>query len=124
MAKYSYLLKDDDVKRWFDNLTASSSVTADEQLRVLGRYCELNNSTPKKILQQAETKAFRDNFIDFVRKLESQGKAGSYIERYKKVLASWLSYNDVRAKLKVNISRWIEPDFVNLFLVVPPHAIS
>ena len=82
MVKYSHLLEDSDVKRWYDNLAAGSPITADVYLRGLGRYCELNNSTPKKILQQAETKAFRDNFIDFVRKLESQGKAVSYITRY------------------------------------------
>ena len=103
MVKYGYLLKDNDVKRWYDNLVAGSSITAEVYLRGLGRYCELENSTPKKILLEAESKAFRDSFIDFVRKLESQGKAGSYITRYKKVLASWLSYNGIQVKLKVNI---------------------
>lgn len=103
MVKYSYLLKDNDVKRWFDNLAVGSPITADVYLRGLGRYCELENSTPKKILREAKTKAFRDSFIDFVRKLESQGKAGSYITRYKKVLTSWLAYNGKQVKLKVNI---------------------
>jgi len=103
MVKYDYLLKDDDVKRWYDNLVAGSSITAEVYLRSLGRYCELENSTPKKILQEAETKAFRDSFMDFVRKLESQSKAGSYIMRYKKVLLSWLAYNGLPVKLKVNI---------------------
>ena len=103
MVKYSYLLKDEDIKRWYDNLVAGSSITAEVYLRGLGRYCVLENSTPKKILLEAETKEFRDSFIDFVRKLESQGKAGSYITRYKKVLASWLTYNGKQVKLKVNI---------------------
>jgi hypothetical protein len=70
MVKYDYLLNDEDVKRWYYNLVAGSSITAEVYLRGLGRYCELENSTPKKILQEAETKAFRDSFIDFVRKLE------------------------------------------------------
>ena len=42
----------------------------------------MNNTTPNKILREAEAKAFKDNFIDFVRKLEGQGKAGSYIIRF------------------------------------------
>jgi len=84
-------------------LVAGSSITAEVYLRGLGRYCELEKSTPKKILLEAETKAFRDSFTDFVRKLESQGKAGSYITRYKKVLASWLTYNDKQVNLKVKI---------------------
>jgi hypothetical protein len=47
---------------------------------------------------------FRDGFTDFVRDLERKGKAGSYIARFKKVLHSWLYYNNVNVKLKVNIS--------------------
>jgi len=103
MVKYDYLLDDIDIKRWYDNLAAASAITADVYLRGLGRFCELNNTYPKKILAEAETKAFRDNFTDFVRKLENQGKAGSYITRYKKVLTSWLAYNGIQVKLKVNI---------------------
>ncbi|MGA2681884.1 MAG: site-specific integrase [Candidatus Bathyarchaeia archaeon] len=103
MVKFDYLLKDDDVKRWYDNLVAGSAITADVNLGLLGRFCELSDTTPKKILEEAETKAFRDSFTDLVRKLESQGKAGSYINRYKKVLLSWLSYNGLQVKLKVKI---------------------
>jgi len=35
--------------------------------------------------------------------MEKEGKAGSYLSRFKKVLNSWLSYNGVDVKLKVNI---------------------
>jgi hypothetical protein len=35
--------------------------------------------------------------------MEKEGKAGSYLSRFKKVLNSWLSYNGVNVKLKVNI---------------------
>jgi site-specific recombinase XerC len=92
-----------DVKRWFDNLAAKSIITASVYLRTLGLYCELNKTNPKDIVKLAETKAFRDNFMDFVRRLEREGKAGSYIARFKKVLHSWLSYNGLNVKLKVNI---------------------
>jgi hypothetical protein len=46
---------------------------------------------------------FRDEFIDFVRQLEREGKAGSYIVRFKKVLHSWLKYNNISIKLHINI---------------------
>jgi hypothetical protein len=36
-------------------------------------------------------KAFRDGFVDFVRSLEREGKAGSYMARFEKVIRSWLS---------------------------------
>jgi hypothetical protein len=102
-AKYAHLLEDADVRRWFDNLAAKSVVTATVYLRTLRLYCELNGSDPKAILKAARTKAFRDDFTDFIRRMEREGKAGSYLSRFKKVLNSWLSYNGVNVKLKVNI---------------------
>jgi len=97
-------LEDRDVRRWFENLAARSKVTAMVYLRTLGLYCEMNRTDPKAILKVAGTKEFRDDFIDFVRSLERQGKAGSYIVRFKKVLRSWLAFNGLDVKLKVNIA--------------------
>jgi hypothetical protein len=57
-AKYAYLLEDEDVRRWFDNLAAKSLLTATVYLRNLGLYCELNKTDPKSILKVAGTKAF------------------------------------------------------------------
>jgi hypothetical protein len=102
-AKYARLIGDADVRRWFVNLAAKSIVTATVYLRTFGLYCELNGTDPKAILKVAKTKAFRDNFTDFVRSMEREGKAASYLARFKKVLNSWLSYNGVNVKLKVNI---------------------
>ena len=97
-------MEDRDVRRWFENLAARSKVTAMVYLRTLGLYCEMNRTDPKAILKVAGTKEFRDDFIDFVRSLERQGKAGSYIVRFKKVLRSWLAFNGLDVKLKVNIA--------------------
>jgi len=102
-SKYSGLLEDQDVKRWIDNLSANSLITAEVYLRTMGLYCDLLGTTPKKILKDAPSKRFRDQFTDLVRKMEKEGKAGSYIERFKKVILSWLSYNNMDVKLKVNI---------------------
>ncbi|MEE9282680.1 MAG: hypothetical protein V3U49_01240 [Nitrososphaerales archaeon] len=102
-TKYADLLNDKDVKRWYENLLARSDLTATVYLRSLGLFCSLNKTSPKKILDQSSTKRFRDNFTDFVRKQEREGKAGSYIARFKKVIISWLAYNNVSLKLKVNI---------------------
>ena len=103
-GKYSSLLEDEDVRRWFDNLAAKSILTATVSLRNLGLYCELNGTSPKEILRSAKTKAFRDRFTDFIRRLEREGKAGSYLSRFKKVLHSWLAYNGLNVRLKVNIA--------------------
>jgi len=55
------------------------------------------------LLNVARTKTFRDGFTDFVRRLEREGKAGSYIARSKKTLHSWFSYNGLDVRLKVNV---------------------
>jgi len=84
-------------------LADKSIETATVYLRTLGFYCELNRTDPKAIRKAAKTKTFRDGFTDFIRRMEREGKAGSYLSRFKKVLNSWLSYNGVNVKLKVNI---------------------
>lgn len=102
-AKYGDLLLDDTLKRWHDNLKARSMITAEVYLRTMGLYCDLNNTNPQRIVRDGKTKEFKDSFTDFVRKLESEGKAGSYIVRFKKVLRSWLKFNDIQISFNVNI---------------------
>jgi hypothetical protein len=102
-SKYKHLLEDPDVRRWYENLEAKSIITATVYLRTMGLYCALEGTTPKKILAEAKSKKFRDEFTDFIRRMERDGKAGSYIERFKKVVLSWTFYNNVDVKLKVNI---------------------
>ena len=104
--KYQELLRDEDLRRWFENLRAKSVLTATVALRNLGHYCELTETTPKEILRKAKSneKNFRYEFTDFVRKMEKEDKAGSYIARFKKVILSWLKFNDIRLQLTVNIS--------------------
>ena len=102
-AKYLDLLKDRNVKRWYDNLRAKSVLTATVALRNLGHYCEIENTNPNKIIIEMQEGNFRDKFFDFVRKLEEDGKAGSYIARFKKVVKSWAKFNEVDIKLNVNI---------------------
>lgn len=103
-SKYTHLLEEDkDIKRWYDNLEAKSVITATVYLRTLGLYFDTEKTTPKKILAEASSKSFRDDFTDFIRRLEKERKVGSYIERFKKVILSWTSYNNLDVKLKVNI---------------------
>lgn len=102
-AKYNYLLEDDEVNRWFLNLRAKSILTATVYLRTLGLYCKIEKTSPKRILEKANTREWQDSFIDFVRHEEEKGKAGSYIVRFKKVLLSWLRFNNIKIDLIVNI---------------------
>ncbi|MBX8646825.1 MAG: site-specific integrase, partial [Thermoplasmata archaeon] len=79
-SKYAILLEDDRVRRWYEELRARSVITAGVYLRGLGYYCEHNHTSPSVILEGAvDARTFKDTFRDFVRKLEKEGKAGSYI---------------------------------------------
>ena len=101
--KYDSLFKNRNVRRWYENLRARSTVTASVYLRYLGHYCEIKETNPDALVEDAKGRKFRNDFEDFVRDLENKGKAGSYISKYKKVLKSWLKYNDLNTNLRVNI---------------------
>ncbi|MEM3846513.1 MAG: site-specific integrase [Candidatus Parvarchaeota archaeon] len=99
-GKYDYLLQNNEVKRWSDNIKAGSIITGEVYLRTLGLYCKLQDTTPEKIIQDARDGKLKNDFMDFVRNLEKKGKAGSYIVRFKKVLSSWVRFNDISLDLK------------------------
>ena len=99
-VKYKYLLESENVRRWSDNVKAGSPITSEVYLRTLGLYCELQNTSPEKIVQDAREGKLRNEFMDFVREKEKLGKAGSYIVRFKKVLSSWVRFNDVSLDFK------------------------
>ncbi|MDE1770997.1 MAG: hypothetical protein KGI28_10675, partial [Thaumarchaeota archaeon] len=48
-TKKDSLLSNKDIKRWYDNLSRSSLVTADVRLRKLSRFCENNKITPMEL---------------------------------------------------------------------------
>ena len=81
VGKYNKMLEDQNISRWFDNLRAKSYLTATVYLRGLGYYCELTGSSPYSIINDAKSGKLRNDFMDFVRKMEREGKAGSYISR-------------------------------------------
>ena len=99
-ARHQKLLKDPDVKRWNENVSAGSLITGEVYLRTLGLYCELQKTNPKKIIEDIRSGEFRDKFIDFVREFERKGKAGSYIVRFKKVISSWARFMNAPVDFK------------------------
>ena len=93
------LLKNPDISRWYENLKAKSTLTAGVYLRGMGFYCNKMDTSPEQILNDAkQIKPLQDQFMDFVRTMEQEGKAGAYIARYKKVIHSWTKYNSVDFK--------------------------
>lgn len=103
-SKYRHLLGDEKINRWYENLNARSVLTATTWLRTLGYYCEMQGIVPQKLIGDMKKESFRDTFLDFVRKLEREGKAGTYIKRFKVALQSFAKFNGISINLNVNIA--------------------
>ncbi|MFQ6060665.1 MAG: site-specific integrase, partial [Thermoplasmata archaeon] len=58
-SRFAKLLKDKEVKRWYENNARGSVVTADVYLRRLGNFCEVHNLTPRKFAAKSEKELFR-----------------------------------------------------------------
>ncbi|MCL4343016.1 MAG: site-specific integrase [Candidatus Thermoplasmatota archaeon] len=95
--KHRKMLENDEIRRWWENNRARSPLSADVLLRNIGLYCEINSTSPERILKDAESGELKRQFSDFVRKMETEGKAGSYIVKFKHAIRNWLNFNDITA---------------------------
>ena len=100
--RYRDLLKDPEVRRWYDNNARGSVVTADVYLRRLGNFCERQETTPKELAGKTEKELYAI-LLDYVSELEGEGKAGSYIGSIMRALKSWLTHNDKVLTKKIKI---------------------
>jgi hypothetical protein len=113
--KHKKLLENEEIRRWWENNRARSPLSADVLLRNLGLYCELNETTPALIIKDASSGELKRQFSDFVRKMEKDKKAGSYIVKFKHAIKNWLNFNDVTASFNgINIAGEYEnPTLIN-----------
>ncbi|EQD59050.1 integrase/recombinase, partial [mine drainage metagenome] len=67
------------------------------------------------IIKDASSGELKRQFSDFVRKMEKEGKAGSYIVKFKHAIKNWLNFNDVTASFNgINIAGEYEnPTLIN-----------
>jgi hypothetical protein len=72
--KYQFLMKDADVRRWYDNVSRGSTVTADVYLRRLGSFCQSSNITSKALLALDEGELY-NLLLDCVSSMEKAGHA-------------------------------------------------
>ena len=99
------LLKDPDVKRWYNNLKEGSQITADTSVRRFGLFCEFVHKTPKELLKLDE-KERNDLLVDFVSNYRNAGtkeRAGSYIQALVKPVKSWYAFNGKTISRKIKI---------------------
>lgn len=100
------LLKNSDVKRWFENLRRGSEQTARINLRLLERLCRYMNTTPQDIVKDhGKGNGFEDTFQDFLEGQRKKGRAPSYLNNYVKVARSWLQHNRLVMYRKVKVGK-------------------
>ncbi len=104
-GKYAHLLDDEDVKRWYGNITEGSRLTADVSLRRLGLFCSFVKHQPNELANLGE-KEINNLLLDFVRDFRNASgvHSGTYIESVVKGVRSWLSFNGVKISRKIKIS--------------------
>lgn len=101
--KYREIEENEAVNRWYLNLRAKSPISADVQRRNLSLYCRLNDLTPDDIMRQARDGLLKNNFQDFSQKMIASGKKGAYVGKFKQVLRSFLIFNDIDYRIRINI---------------------
>jgi len=100
------LLKNNDVKRWHENLARGSKLNADIRLRRLNLFCHTINTTPTRLVSVGNKNILdiENILLDHVSWLESQNYSPNYIDGIIKSIKSWLSYNYIEPRRKIRIA--------------------
>ncbi|TBR08517.1 MAG: site-specific integrase [Candidatus Nitrosotenuis sp.] len=105
-SKKERLLRNPDVKRWYDNTARSSVNTAETRLRKLGNFCEIYSMTPMELIHlgMKDVRTISDMLQDHITRMEEDGKAPQYIKAVMTCVKSWLRHFDVEVKRKMKIA--------------------
>ncbi len=104
--KKTDLLKDEDLKRWFDNLARGSRLTAEVRLRRLANFCKIHDISPRELakLAQRDLRAVTDLIQDHITWMEEKNYSPGYIENTIKSVRSWLAHFEIEIKRKIKIA--------------------
>ncbi len=99
------LEKNDDFRRWYENLVRGSLNTGNLYARTLFRISKNLGISPSEIIKEAEEdmREFENIILDYVTKRINQDKAPSYINNDIKILKSWLDFHQLEFKRKINV---------------------
>lgn len=105
-TKKAKLLANPDVKRWYDNVARGSQVTAEINLRRLGKFCEDHQITPIQLskLGIKDVRAVTDLIQDHISWMENRRSAPQYIKGTITAVKSWLHHFDVFIKRRIKIA--------------------
>lgn len=102
-SKYNKLIENADIRRWLNEISRGSRITADVNKRRLGYFCETVKISSVELLNR-DDKTITDIISDFVSEMENKKMAGSYISSILKAVKSWLGYNNRKLTRKIKIA--------------------
>jgi hypothetical protein len=101
------LLDHTQVKRWYDNVSRASDLTAEVDLRRLGLSRSRWRLTPSGLLEK-QPQEIHSLLVDTATELEKKGYAGSYLQGIVKGVKPWLPFHNVSlGERKINLT---DPD--------------
>lgn len=105
-TKKQRLLSNPDVKRWFDNVSRGSPVTAEVRLRRLGKFCEDHSMTPMQLVEIGlkDQRSVTDLIQDHITMMEENGYAPQYIKTTVTAVKSFLHHFEIEIRRKMKIS--------------------
>lgn len=106
-SRYETLFSDAQVRRWYEDVSRGSPITADVYLKRLGWFCGEKGLTPAE-LATLEARSLQDLLLDMVTALEQRGLAGGSIALSVKALKSWAMFNGTELKGRIRIRRRYE----------------
>ncbi len=101
--RVTILLRDDDLRRWHENLARGAPKTADNYARTLSRFCERIEKSAKVFIS-LDAKEREDLLQDEIARLTREDKTGE-ARNVKKSVAAWLAHNGLRLERKIRLPR-------------------
>ena len=102
------LLKDPDVRRWYDAVASRALSTADVRLRDLGAFCLRTETEPKALVSKPylanRQKKLHDLVLDFIKAETERGISGPTTANRIDALKSWLDHNGVQLAHRIRIA--------------------
>lgn len=105
-SRKQVLLSNPSIKRWHDNLTRGSPITADQRLYRLDKFCKEHQITPMQLADLAtrDLNLATNLLEDHITLMEEQGKSGSYVQSVIVAVKSWFENFDVRVVRKLKVA--------------------
>ena len=101
--QFRELMKDENLKRWYNNNSKGSLILADIYLRSLGRFCDSVKMTPAQYVRLSKRR-MEEVAQGFTDQLESSGRySPGYVGSYLKAIKSWATWNRKPIERKIKI---------------------